>query len=145
MAGRIVDASFLCLPVGCHWPISAREKLRWPSLYLWLSFLHGGTGEDSEGSLLLLAAEAMLGVFSGGVWGWFIVTPALELSLDGLFLEGPLIYFIITTSQTLQLDEMRSLHNSPRRLCRQPIEPSTWRKLKVSATSMGNYIMVSIV
>jgi hypothetical protein len=30
-------------------------------------FLHGGTGEDSDGRLLLLAAEAMLGVFFEGV------------------------------------------------------------------------------
>ena len=31
------------------------------------SFPHGRTGEDSDGRLLLLVAEAMLGVFSGGV------------------------------------------------------------------------------
>ena len=53
---------------GCQWPISARESCGDPSLYLSLTVVSaGGTGEDSDGSLLSLAAEAMLGVFSGGV------------------------------------------------------------------------------
>ncbi len=69
MARRVVDASCLCLPVaavanGQFWP---EKSCGDPSLYLWLSFSHGGTGEDSDGSSLSLAAEAMLGVFSGGV------------------------------------------------------------------------------
>jgi hypothetical protein len=34
-----------------------------------------GPSKDSDGSSLSSAAEAMLGVFSGGVWGWFIVAP----------------------------------------------------------------------
>ena len=77
MARRVVDASCLCLPfaaaaTGWFWP---EKSCGDPSLYFWLSFPHGGTGEDSDGSLLALAAEAMLGVISGGVWGWFIVAP----------------------------------------------------------------------
>ena len=60
-----VDASCLCLPV-----VAAASGRFWPakncgntSLYLRLLFPHGGTGEDSDGSPLSLAAEAMLGVF----------------------------------------------------------------------------------
>ena len=71
MAQRVVDASCLCLPVaaaatGQFWPEKSCGN---PSLSCTfsLSFPHGGTGEDSDGSLLSLAAEAMFGVFSGGV------------------------------------------------------------------------------
>ncbi len=76
-ARGIVDASCLCLPVAA----AATGRFRpenscgAPSLYLWLSFPLGGTGEDSDGSLLSLGAEAMLGVFSGGIRGRFIVAP----------------------------------------------------------------------
>ncbi len=65
----IIDASCLCLPVAA----AASGRFRpakscgSPSLYLSLSFLHGGTREDSDGRLLSLAAEAMLGVFFEGV------------------------------------------------------------------------------
>ncbi len=63
----LVDASCLCLPVaaattGRFWP---EKSCGDPSLYHWLSFPLGGTGEDSDGSLLLSGAEAMLGVFLG--------------------------------------------------------------------------------
>jgi len=69
MARRVVDASCLCLPVAAAATGRFRPEKSFgnPSLYLWLSFPHGGTGEDSDGSLLSSAAEAMLGVFSGGV------------------------------------------------------------------------------
>ncbi len=68
---RVVDASCLCLPIaaaatGRFWP---EKSCGDPSLFLWLSFPLGGTGEDSDGSLLSLGAEAMLGVFSGGIQG----------------------------------------------------------------------------
>ncbi len=71
-ARRVVDASCICLPVAAaatsrFWP---EKRCGDPSLYLWLSFPLGGTGEDSDGSLLLSGAEAMLGVFSGGIRGW---------------------------------------------------------------------------
>ena len=77
MAQRVVDASCLCLPVaaaatGQFWPEKSCGN---PSLSCTfsLSFPHGGTGEDSDGSLLSLGAEAcwgcFLGVFSGGVEG----------------------------------------------------------------------------
>jgi hypothetical protein len=67
MARRVVDALCLCLPVvaattGLFWP---EKSCGDPPLYLWLSFPHGGTGEDSDGSSLSSAAEAMLGVFLG--------------------------------------------------------------------------------
>jgi len=58
MVRRVVDASCLCLPVAA----AATGRF-----HLWLPFPHGGTGEDSDGSSLSSAAEAMLGVFSGGV------------------------------------------------------------------------------
>jgi hypothetical protein len=69
MARRVVDASCLCLPVAAAATGRFRPEKSCgnPSLYLSLSFPHGGTGEDSDGSSLSSAAEAMLGVFSGGV------------------------------------------------------------------------------
>ena len=57
MARCVVDASCLCLPVVA----AATGRF---------SFPHGGTGEDSDGSSLSLAAEAMFGVFSGGCVAW---------------------------------------------------------------------------
>jgi hypothetical protein len=50
-ARRVLDASCLCLPVaaaatGQFWP---EKSCGDPSLYLWLSFPLGGTGEDSDG------------------------------------------------------------------------------------------------
>ncbi len=67
----VVDALCLCLPVaaaatGRFWPEKCCGD---PSLYLWLSFPLGGTGEDSDGSSLSSGVEAMLGVFSGGIRG----------------------------------------------------------------------------
>ncbi len=61
-ARRVVDALCLCLPVaaaagGWVWPTKSCGN---PSLYLWSSFPHGGTGKDSDGRLLSLAAGAMV-------------------------------------------------------------------------------------
>jgi hypothetical protein len=69
MARRVVDASCLCLHVAAAATGRFRPEKSCgnPSLYLLLSFPYGGTGEDSDGSSLSSAAEAMLGVFSGGV------------------------------------------------------------------------------
>ncbi len=68
-ARRIVDASCLCLPVAAAATGRVRPEKSCgdPSLYLWLSFPLGGTGEDSDGSSQSLGAEAMLGVFSGDI------------------------------------------------------------------------------
>ncbi len=68
-ARRVVEASCLCLPVAAAATGRFRPKKSCgdPSLYLWLSFPLGGTGENSDGSLLSSGAEAMLGVFSGGI------------------------------------------------------------------------------
>ena len=60
-----VDALCLCFLVaaaasGRFWPAKCCGG---PSLYLWPSFPHGGTGEDSDGRSLLSAVEAMMGVF----------------------------------------------------------------------------------
>jgi hypothetical protein len=67
MAWRVVDASCLCLPVAAAATGRFRPEKSCgnPSLYLWLSFPHGGTGDDSAESLLSSAAEAMFGVFLG--------------------------------------------------------------------------------
>ena len=69
MARRVVDASCLCLPVAAAAAGQFRPEKSCSdqSLYLGLLFPHGRTGEDSDGSSLSSAAEAMLGVFSGGV------------------------------------------------------------------------------
>ena len=69
-ARRAVDAPCLCLLVAAaasnqFWPAKSCGS---PSLYLWQSFLHGRTGEDSDGGRLLSpAAEAIWGCFLG----WF--------------------------------------------------------------------------
>ena len=71
-ARRVVDMSCLCLPVAAAATGQFRPEKSCgdPSLYLWLvSFPLGRTGEDSDGSLLSLGAEAMLGVFSEGIRG----------------------------------------------------------------------------
>ncbi len=68
-ARRIVDVLCLCLPVvaaaTCQFRLE--KSCGDPSLYLWLSFPLGGTGEDSDGSSLSSGAEAMLGFFSGDI------------------------------------------------------------------------------
>ncbi len=70
-AQRVVDASCLCLPVAAAATGQFRPEKSCgdPSLYLWLSFPLGGTWEDSDGSPLSSGAEAMLGVYSGGIQG----------------------------------------------------------------------------
>ncbi len=70
-AQRVVDVSCLCLPVAAAATGRFRPEKSCgdPSLYLWLSFPLGRIGEDSDGSLLSLGAEAMLGVFSGDIRG----------------------------------------------------------------------------
>ena len=129
MHRQCIVSVFACCD-GCQWPILAREKLRWPiPVPLTVVSAWRNWGGQWWEFAIVGGGSHVGGVF----WGCL-----------SLFLEGPRIYFIITISQTLQLDEKRSVHNSPRRLRRWPIEPSTRRKLKVSATSMGNNIMVSI-
>ena len=60
---RVVSV-FVCCG-GCHWRILARCGD--PSLYILTVDTHGGTGEDSDGSLLSSVLESMLAMFSGGV------------------------------------------------------------------------------
>ncbi len=61
-ARRVVDASCLCLPVAAA--ASGRFRPEKVAVTHLCTFdRHGGTGEDSDGRLLSLAAEAMLGVF----------------------------------------------------------------------------------
>ncbi len=144
-ARRVVDASCPCLPAvvaatGRFWLAKSFGN---PSLYLWLSFPHGGTGEDSDGSLLSLAAEAMFGVFSGGCVAWNTVEVTWELCLDGLFLEGPWIIISYLKSWTKHnLILSAPLNISLRRLCPRPPDPNnTLGKLRLSlspcVTSLG--------
>jgi hypothetical protein len=105
----IVDALCLCLPVataasGQFWPAKSCGN---PSLYLWPSYSHGGTGEDSDGRLLLLVAEAMLGVFFEGVLR--VIHCSLYIGLsdigqnfeEAIFLTSTTKSRVITTSTIL--------------------------------------------
>ena len=75
---------YVCLSMfaccgGCYWPILAGESCSDPYLYFWLPFPLGGTGEDSDGSSLSLAAEAMwCGASLGGPL-CYINNPTLRL------------------------------------------------------------------
>jgi hypothetical protein len=76
-------------------------------MYLWPSFLHGRTGEDSDGRLLLLDAEAMFGVFFEGVSRVIYCSLYVGLSAvrhnfeEALFLTSTSKSRVITTSTIL--------------------------------------------
>jgi hypothetical protein len=95
---------------GCQWPILAGKKLP--------LFPHGGTGEDGDGRLLLLAAEAMLGVFFGGVLRVTYRSLYVGLSDVGhnfeetIFLTSTSKSRVITTTTILHQLILGDCHNS---------------------------------
>jgi hypothetical protein len=71
-------------------------------------FLHGGTGEDSDGRLLLSVAEAMLGVFFEGVLR--VIYRSLYVGLSDVVHNFEEAIFLTSTSKSRVITTSTILH-----------------------------------
>ncbi len=75
-----------------------RQKVAVTHLCAFDRHLHGGTGEDSDGRLLLLVAEAMLGVFFEGVMR--VIYHSLYVGLSDVRHNFEEAIFLMSTSKS---------------------------------------------